>query len=260
MPRLVSVSILFSRHGLRWSRSRRIALGKIVSITSTINPTPMNPTKIQPTKPQYYLLAEARFARNGDTSAQEATTQWHFLLEAADGSARLDIADEEPDTPSDRMELLALVRGLEAIDHPAQVSLVTPSRYVTHGLRFGLDQWRENGWQWEAFGQMAPVKNVDLWQRIDQALTIHRVECKTVRNDTPQVELAQPHKKPRESGRVTRRKVAVERRGTATTLASPVKHAEQKAGVWSTMRAGFAGMLHGLGEAVGPRQVSAQGG
>lgn len=206
---------------------------------------------MNPTKPQYYLLAEARFSGEGESSAQ-----WHFLLEAADGSARLDIADEEPDAPGDRVELLALVRGLEAIDQPAQVSLITPSRYVSHGLRFGLDQWRENGWQWEAFGQMTPIKNVDLWKRIDQALTFHRVECRTMRNDSPQVELAQPHKKPAK----VRRTANPVRRIPAAAEISPAKGASQKAGVWTTMRAGVAGLLHGLGEAVGPRQISPLGG
>jgi ribonuclease HI len=225
--------------------------------------------------PQYYLLAEARFPSDG-----EAATQWHFLLEAADGSARLDIAEEEPDTPSDRVELLALVRGLEALDQPARVSLITPSRYVSHGLRFGLDQWRENGWQWEAFGQMTPVKNVDLWQRIDQALTIHRVECRSIRNDAAQTEIvAQPHKKGAEmvanspsvrsstatrtqsnasaTQQVTLERIRVER--TTKTRKPPREQVDpvepKKPGLWNSMRSGVAGWLHGLGEAVAPRQI-----
>ncbi len=92
-------------------------------------------------------------------------------------------ADEEPGTPADRLELLAIVRGLEALDQPSRVTLFTASRYVARGLRFGLESWRESDWQWERFGQMQPVKNADLWQRIDQAMRFHQVDVRTPRYD-----------------------------------------------------------------------------
>jgi ribonuclease HI len=107
-------------------------------------------------------------------------------LEAVDGSARLEAEDEEPETDEGRLELLAVVRGLEALDQPSRVTVVTPSRYVTRGFRFGLEQWRENGWCWERFGEMTPIKNRDLWQRVDQAMRFHRVECRAWRFDLPE--------------------------------------------------------------------------
>ena len=64
------------------------------------------------------------------------------------------------------------------------MTLVTASRYVSRGIRFGLDQWRESDWHWERYGQMTPVKNNDLWQRIDQAMKIHQVECRAMRFDS----------------------------------------------------------------------------
>jgi hypothetical protein len=78
---------------------------------------------------------------------------------------------------------LAVVRGLEAIPQPARVTLVTASHYVSRGLRFGLSEWRENGWQWERFGEFSPITNADLWQRLDRALQIHQVQCRTWRFD-----------------------------------------------------------------------------
>ena len=77
----------------------------------------------------------------------------------------------------------AIVRGLEALDQPSRVTLFTASRYVARGLRFGLESWRESDWQWERFGQMQPVKNADLWQRIDQAMRFHQVDVRTPRYD-----------------------------------------------------------------------------
>ena len=66
--------------------------------------------------------------------------------------------------------------GLEALDQPSCVTLVTPSRYVKRGINYGLPEWGRNGWKWEHFGEMVPVKNRDLWQRLDRALKIHRIQ------------------------------------------------------------------------------------
>ena len=85
----------------------------------------------------------------------------------------------------ERLELLAVVRGLEALDQPSRVTLVTPSKYVHRGLLYGLEEWRTNGWSWEHFGQMVPVKNRDLWQRLDRALGFHELEFQPWRLDTP---------------------------------------------------------------------------
>ena len=91
----------------------------------------------------------------------------------------------EEDVRGERLELLCVVRGLEALDHPSRVTLITSSAYVREGIRYGLQQWRENDWQWESFGRMVPVKNRDLWQRVDSALRFHRLECRVWRFDPP---------------------------------------------------------------------------
>lgn len=109
--------------------------------------------------------------------------RWRFVLRAADGSERFVAEDVEPDVHGERLELLALVRGLEALAQPSRVTLVTPSRYLRTGIRSGLPEWRRNGWRWEYFGQMVPVKNHDLWQRVDRALTFHQLECRSIRLD-----------------------------------------------------------------------------
>lgn len=102
-----------------------------------------------------------------------------------DGRTRFEAADEELESEEGRLALLAVVRGLEALEQPSRVTVVTPSRYVSRGFVFGLDQWRENGWRWERFGEMTPIKNRDLWQRIDRAMEYHQVECRVWRFDMP---------------------------------------------------------------------------
>jgi ribonuclease HI len=109
--------------------------------------------------------------------------QWRFVLQSIDGADQIEAADVEPNVHGERLELLAVVRGLEALPHPSRVTLVTPSRYVNRGLNYGLAEWRTNDWQWERFGEMAPIKNRDLWQRIDKALEFHSVDCRLWRFD-----------------------------------------------------------------------------
>jgi ribonuclease HI len=111
--------------------------------------------------------------------------RWRFVLQADDGSYHLEVDDVEPDVQGERLELLAVVRGLEALDRPSRVTLMTPSTYVREGIRYGLAEWRRSGWRWECFGQLVPVKNSDLWQRVDTALRFHVVECRTWRIDPP---------------------------------------------------------------------------
>jgi ribonuclease HI len=195
---------------------------------------------MQSVQPNYYLLTEACVSTEA-----AAAPQWHFVLEARDGSCRLDVADAESDMPLDRIELLALVRGLEALDHPAKITLFTPSRYVSHGLRFGLDQWRENGWQWESFGQMTAIKNEDLWRRVDLALTIHNVECKALRNDIAHEPVTPaPHTAP-EPARRTRTTVRKRRSRQQAQESVPT-------GLMSGLRSGVSGWLQGLGRAIAP--------
>ncbi|HUY34393.1 MAG TPA: RNase H family protein [Pirellulales bacterium] len=125
--------------------------------------------------PHFLLFSEARGENRQD--------QWRFVLKAADGSATIKAADAEPGTTGERLELLAVVRGLEALDQPSRVTLFTPSKYVNRGIAYGLDDWRANGWTWERFGEIVPVKNRDLWQRLDHALIFHRIEFRRRRFD-----------------------------------------------------------------------------
>jgi len=125
-----------------------------------------------PTRCLHYLL----FAEAQVDSAEAGS--WRFRLERVGSNFRFAATDEEPDCRLERLELLAVVRGLEALEAPSRVTLVTRSRYVSRGLRRGLEEWRSNDWHWERFGAWAPVRDADLWQRIDVALQYHAVDCR----------------------------------------------------------------------------------
>jgi hypothetical protein len=57
------------------------------------------------------------------------------------------------------------------------VTLLVANRFVRRGIRRDLAQWKERGWRWERFGQLVPIRDLDLWRRVDRALAIHDVEC-----------------------------------------------------------------------------------
>jgi len=110
----------------------------------------------------------------------DGDARWSFRLQSFDGLVRIDAEDEEPGAHPDQLALLALVLGLEAIDQSAEVLVLTSNRYIWQGLCEGLDEWRENGWQWEAFGGLVPIKYADLWQRVDRLRSIHEVSCRAI--------------------------------------------------------------------------------
>ena len=77
------------------------------------------------------------------TGPVAARPRWKFVLQSVGGDEQLSAADAEPNIRRSRLELLAVVRGLEALDRPSRVTLLTGSRYVSRGIRRQLNQWRE---------------------------------------------------------------------------------------------------------------------
>jgi ribonuclease HI len=132
---------------------------------------------MSPARPHFLLYSEAAL----EPSRGAAAGRWRFTLRDEAGRDWLHADDSEDEATAERLELLAVVRGLEALDQPSRVTLATPSRSLARGLAFGLAQWRESDWHWERFGRMTPVKNSDLWQRLDRLLAIHSVECRANR-------------------------------------------------------------------------------
>jgi ribonuclease HI len=119
----------------------------------------------------HFLLIAGRGRR-------ERQEDWRFTVQSDDGQPCFEVADSEPEVQGERLELLAVIRGLESFDQPSRVTLFTDSAYVSRGLNYGLAEWRDNNWQWECHGSMVPIKNSDLWKRLDRTLQIHQVECR----------------------------------------------------------------------------------
>lgn len=134
-------------------------------------------------QPHFLLFTDANLSKSRACAVtDQGFGRWHFVLERLDGPERLEAADSESDVHRDRLALLAVVRGLEALEQPSQVTLVTTSRYVSRGLRYGLNEWREAEYTWEHFGIQKPIRNADLWQRIDGAMSFHQVTCRLLQS------------------------------------------------------------------------------
>ncbi len=129
------------------------------------------------TIPRFFLLSESSQSREPG--------RWRFVLRDEDGSQRLVADDLEPSVRGERLELLTVVRGLEALQQRCRVTVMTHSAYVREGIRHGISAWRQSDWRWERFGEMAPISNADLWKRVERAMRYHQVECRTWRFDPP---------------------------------------------------------------------------
>ena len=91
---------------------------------------------------------------------------------------RRELSGGEELTTNNRMELMAVIKALEALKRPCDITLHTDSVYVMKGMTEWLPQWKKRDWKTAA---KQPVKNVDLWQLLDQAISPHRVHWKWVK-------------------------------------------------------------------------------
>lgn len=89
-----------------------------------------------------------------------------------------ELSGGEPATTNNRMELMAAIAGLEALRRGVRTCVHTDSMYVRDGITRWIHQWKRNGWRTAA---KKPVKNAELWQRLDAALSGHEVEWRWVR-------------------------------------------------------------------------------
>jgi ribonuclease HI len=88
------------------------------------------------------------------------------------GRAERELCGGDPQTTNNRMELQAAIEGLAALKRPCRVALYTDSEYLRKGITEWLNGWKQNGWKTSA---RKPVKNQDLWQRLDHEVTRHEI-------------------------------------------------------------------------------------
>ncbi|SDI89840.1 ribonuclease HI [Lutimaribacter saemankumensis] len=118
---------------------------------------------------------------DGACSGNPGPGGWGVLLRALDGDTILkerELNGGEPETTNNRMELLAAIAALETLSKPSQITIVTDSAYVKNGVTGWIHGWKRNGWK---TSNKKPVKNVELWQRLDEAQRRHDVTWEWVK-------------------------------------------------------------------------------
>jgi len=116
-------------------------------------------------------LPLVELATDGACKGNPGPGGWGALLRF--GGREKELSGAENPSTNNRMELMAAISGLEALNKPCRVKLSTDSRYVMDGLTKWIDGWQKNGWK---TADKKPVKNADLWQRLQTASAPHRIE------------------------------------------------------------------------------------
>jgi ribonuclease HI len=113
---------------------------------------------------------------DGACSGNPGPGGWGVILQW--GSHVRELKGGEPYTTNNRMELMAAIMALEALKRPCTVDLHTDSEYLRQGITGWISGWKRNGWRTAA---RKPVRNVDLWQRLDAVVNRHTVHWHWVR-------------------------------------------------------------------------------
>jgi ribonuclease HI len=125
---------------------------------------------------------------DGACSGNPGPGGWGVLLVARQGDAVLktrELSGGAPETTNNRMELMAAISALEALGRPSPITLVTDSVYVRDGVMRWIHGWKRNGWKTAA---KKPVKNEDLWKRLDAAAARHEVTWEWIRGHAGHIE------------------------------------------------------------------------
>jgi len=112
---------------------------------------------------------------DGACSGNPGPGGWGVLLIAREGAQVIkerELSGGEADTTNNRMELMAAISALESLTRPSEITIVTDSAYVKNGVTGWIHGWKRNGWK---TADRKPVKNADLWQRLDAAQARHQV-------------------------------------------------------------------------------------
>jgi len=125
---------------------------------------------------------------DGACSGNPGPGGWAFILRCPKTGKEMQKADGVPETTNNQMELMALIRGLETLKEPCEVTLHADSTYVGQGVTQWMAGWKRNGWQRKANGKSVPLKNAELWKRLDELLQLHRITFSHVKGHAGHVE------------------------------------------------------------------------
>jgi ribonuclease HI len=127
------------------------------------------------------MEAEVLLFTDGACSGNPGPGGWAFILRHIASGKCLEKSGAETETTNNRMELRAVIEGLSALKRRTRVRIVTDSAYVKNGITEWIKGWKANQWRRKTSSGLKPVKNVDLWQALDQLIQKHDTELKKVK-------------------------------------------------------------------------------
>ena len=117
-----------------------------------------------------------RLFSDGACSGNPGPGGWAYILEhPASGKSRQSWG-AEPHTTNNRMELMGVIEGLSSLKRTCKVEVVTDSQYVAKGVNEWMKKWKSQGWKRKDGSQYKPVINEDLWRRLDELVSLHKVK------------------------------------------------------------------------------------
>ncbi|MCL2305208.1 MAG: ribonuclease HI [Planctomycetaceae bacterium] len=126
-------------------------------------------------------MSEVQLFTDGACSGNPGPGGWAFILRHLKSGKELVRSGGRRETTNNQMEMLAVIEGLSALTRPTSVELVSDSTYVLKGIAEWMPNWKKNGWRRRENGSWKPVKNVELWQRLDELITTHTLKYTHVR-------------------------------------------------------------------------------
>ena len=118
---------------------------------------------------------------DGACSGNPGPGGWAYILRDGPTGLEREDAGGQANTTNNQMELKAVIEGLKALKRPCLVDLYSDSQYVLQGLQTWMKGWKKHNWRRKGKSGYEPVKNVELWQQLDQLIQIHDVRFHHVR-------------------------------------------------------------------------------
>ena len=130
------------------------------------------------------MILRVEIFTDGACSGNPGPGGWGALLRYK--TVEKELSGHEDATTNNRMELTAVIEALGALKRPCNITLYTDSKYVMDGVNEWMPNWKKNGWKTAA--KKKEVKNIDLWQRLDELLAPHEIRWVWVKGHAGHVE------------------------------------------------------------------------
>jgi ribonuclease HI len=121
------------------------------------------------------MTPEVILYTDGACSGNPGPGGWGFILRHPKSGKEIERSGGEAETTNNRMEMLAVIEGLKILTRSTSVELVCDSKYVLQGLKEWMPRWKENGWKRKTRESSSTLKNIELWQELDNLVSKHQI-------------------------------------------------------------------------------------